>query len=345
MFLPCRPCCGDFCGPGTDPKDEGTWVPSGVWPNVSWSFVPNPGDESGETWFFYGSENSSSLNGPATVEEQQDWGNPCNWWSVKSTAPNITSSIAVNLRDRASRFPPSSAVVHFYSSVTTSRVGPQTIKAGYFWSGAVTVIGPVASLIGNSTLTATGTVYGLSTGTRFSNSNSSFLAGNTEESTINGGATFVGYTTNTSNSVVDGGAVFDFNALNSGTVNGGADFFNGGKNYGTINGGALFDGSIGFAPVNYGIINDGADFIASINWDYATVNGGATFSDFSRNFENGLVNGGAVFNDTSCSRRTVGNFYDTPCSRKFVAHPTDIPTCNGTAPAGCDNVADTCGCG
>ena len=348
MFLPCRPCCGDFCGPGADPKDEGTWVPSGTWySGVTWTYVPNPGDESGETWFFYGASNSSKPGGGATPEEQQDWGNPCNWWSGKSTPPNDTLSVLRALKDRATRFPPPSAVVHFYTPVTTSSVGPQTIKAGYFWSGSVTPIGPVASLIGESTLTATGTVYGVSTGFIFRNTNSSYLAGNIEESTINGGATFFRYTENSSNSVVNDGAVFMLSgSRNSGTVNAGATFLDGAENHGTINGGALFDGSaIGNPPLNYGTVEGGADFVTGINFDYGIVNGGATFSSFSRNHEHGLVNGGAVFNDTSYSLRAVGNFYDTPCSRKFVAHPTDIPTCNGTAPAGCDNVADTCGCG
>jgi hypothetical protein len=59
------------------------------------------------------------------------------------------------------------------------------------------------------------------------------------------------------------------------------------------------------------------------------------------------VNGGATFNDAACSTQFSGGFPNCPGAgrRIFVAHPTDLPTCNGTAPDGCANAADTCGCG
>ncbi len=77
------------------------------------------------------------------------------------------------------------------------------------------------------------------------------------------------------------------------------------------------------------------------------VNSGAVFNNNSVNGAAGTVNGGATFNDAACSERTVGSFANCPGpnERIFVAHLTDLPTCNGTAPDGCANAADTCGCG
>ena len=436
MFLPCRPCCGEpGCGvpdgrPRTDPKDEGTWVPSGTWTGVggvTWTFVPNPGDESGETWFFYGSASSSKPGGGATVAEQRDWGNICNWYSSKTSSPSSTSNLNLItvLNKRATRLPPTTAVVHIYSPVNTTTVGPQTVKNAYFWGSA--------SLADASELTASSSAHDSSGGVVFNGLSSSVVAQNEDGSTVNGGATFNVWSRNAPGAVVNGGAVFnggistDVLGYNSGVVNGGAVFnrraynssisgsppavVNGGavfnnssNNRGVVNGGAVFnDTALNEGTFSVAEVNDSAEFFdssrnrlgatvngGSIFWDgslneRATVNGGAifhnssknsgatdavvndgaTFNDTSENIGTvndgatfngssknkgiglavGTVNGGAVFNDSACSERVVGSFFASPCTRKFVAHPTDLPTCNGTAPAGCDNSADTCGCG
>ena len=435
MFLPCKPCCGDTCGvqdrPYTDPKDEGTWVPSGTWTGVggvTWTFTPNPGDESGETWFFYGSINSSKPGGGATIAEQRDWGNLCNWYSSKSSTPSSTSSLTTTtvLNKRATRLPPTTAVVHIYSPVNATTVGPRTVKNAYFWGSG--------RLAGASELTATSPAHDSNGGAVFNGIASTAMAGTEDGSTVNGGATFNVWSNNGAGAVVNGGAVFnggistDVRGYNYGVVNGGAVFnrrawnngtsilysavVNGGavfndssNNRGTVNGAAVFNDAA-FNSSQYAEVNDGAEFFdssrnrlsatvnggaifwsGSLNEISATVNGGAVFHNSSKNsggsngpgFVNGgatfndtsenigtvndggtfngssknksiggavgTVNGGAVFNDSACSERAVGNFLASPCARKWVAHPTDLPTCNGTAPDGCANFNDKCGCG
>lgn len=300
----CSPCCGG-CGledgkTRSDPADEGTWVPSGTWEStctegVTWTFTENPGDGSGETWFFFGDAVGSNSNDLAI---RQDWGNICNWYSSKTTAPNNTTALSLSsFNKRATRLPPANAVVHIYSSVHTQFTGPVTVKAIYHWNAD---LGGFNFYPFNAT--TTGTVYDSSRGTAVLR-NSRFYQG-----TINGGVLC--------SSQVD----------NTATVNGGADFILG-----------------GFLNIS-GVVNGGATFTCDAE-NRGTVNGGATFSDASKNLFFGRVNGGATFNDSACSIRTTGFFGNSPCDRKFVAHPTDLPTCNGTAPSGCANGADTCGCG
>lgn len=423
----CSPCCGG-CGisdgkPRTDPKDEGTWTPSGTWTGVggvTWTFTANPGDESGETWFFYGSSTTSKVGGGATTAEQRDWGNICNWYSNKTTSPSSTSSLTTVLNKRATRLPPTTAVVHIYSNVNTTTVGPQTVKNAYFWGG---------SFLDSSSLTSTTSAHDTSHCNVFLNSSQ-----NSSGSTINGGALFLNFAFNTGSgttvnggaslyggsknafgvvttgaknllgAVINGGADLHEYSRNEATINGGATFSDESGNNagtvndsatfnntsfasgagGTINGGATFNndsrqlfatsgaqptvnGGATFndASLNFGVVNDGATFngtssnrtgtgTAEINdgatfnnnsYNELVVNGGATFNDNSYNAATGTVNGGATFNDAACTLRVIGNFFATPCTRQFVAHPTDLPTCSGTAPDGCANSADTCGCG
>ena len=384
----CSPCCGG-CGvadgkPRTDPKDEGTWVPSGTWRGVggvTWTFTANPGDESGETWFFYGSSSTSRVGGSASTAEQRDWGNICNWYSSKTTAPSSTSGLPAAFDKRATRLPPDDAVVHVYTSVSTASVGPQTVKNIYFWqfgdflsSSEVTSTAAAHDSMGGAVFNVgadnLGTVNG---GATFNDSsfnastvnggatfNASSYNGFGAFGTINDGATFYDISVNVG-TVNDGGTFYDSSAnglgsAGTGTVNNGATFYDSSANNfnGTINGGATFnDSSINNRSglLDGGIVNDGATFNNSSN-NSGTVNGGATFNDSSFNdFPPlsgpgvGRVNGGATFNDAACSRRSTGGFSAVPCTRKFVAHPTDLPTCNGTAPDGCANAADTCGCG
>jgi len=366
----CIGCCG--CGggkPSTDPKDEGTWVPSGTWRGaggVTWSFTANPGDESGETWFFYGSISTSKLNGFANAAEIADWGNICNWYSNKTTTPSSTSGLPGAFDKRATRLPPVDAVVHVYSIASTASIGPQTVKNFYLWA-------PVAvGLTSTSEVTTTAPAHDSTGGALIAGSTFGILNGgatviSSNSGTINDGATFARSfnfgTVNGGALFYDGDPLFGQSAGNNGTVNGGAEFNQGCVNdfQGTVNGGATFNNS----SQNGGRVNDGATFNnfarndiggevfdgATFNNDAAntgfgtTVNGGATFNDNSKNLGFGTVNGGATFNDAACSTRIVGDFFAVPCTRKFVAHPTDLPTCNGTAPAGCDNSADICGCG
>jgi hypothetical protein len=181
------------------------------------------------------------------------------------------------------------------------------------------------------------------------NDGATFNDSSGNNATINDGATFNDSSVNAA--TVNDGATFNDSSQNFtfGTVNGGATFNGTSRNYGistTVNGGATFNDS--GQNYFYATVNDGAVFNdSSKNNDYGTVNGGATLNGSSENAVNGTVNGGATFNDAACSRRTVGSFANCPGpgERIFVAHPTDLPTCNGTAPDGCANAADTCGCG
>lgn len=319
FFFPGCLCCDQGCSiadgkPRTNPANEGTWVPSGTWgTGVTWTFQANPGDDSGETWFFYGSTATSNPGGFATLEQRQDWGNICNWYSSKTTSPSVTSGLPGGFDKRATSLPPESAVVHVYSSVSTSLTGPQTIKSCYVWDGVSIVDGE---------LTATGQAHDSNGGFVFVDANNF--------GTLNGGATF----TDGSMNVVNAGS--------SGIVNDGATFLTGAVNDSEVNGAATFyDSSYNDS---LGVVNDGAVFNDTAT-NLGTINDGAVFNDTSKNTFLGTVNGGAAFNDAACSERTTGNFFATPCTRKFVAHPTDLPTCNGTAPDGCANSADTCGCG
>lgn len=128
----------------------------------------------------------------------------------------------------------------------------------------------------------------------------------------------------------------------SGTLNNGVKFIANGNNNGTVNGGAVFLGTSTNSISK--TVNGGASFYDTSD-NQGIVNGGAAFYDNSVNGPLGTVNSGAIFNDAACSQRTTGSFFTSPCTRKFVAHPTDLPTCNGTAPGGCDSASDTCGCG
>lgn len=403
---PCSPCC-DNCPadgkPRTDPKDEGTWVPSGTWRGVggvTWTLEPNPGDESGETWFFYGSFSTSKKGGGATPDEQRDWGNLCNWYSNKTTAPSDTASLTTVLNKRATRLPPDGATVHVYSVLSNASVGGATVAKAYFW---------VTGFATNSALTTTAAAHDSAGGAVFNNSSfneaavnggatfndSSYIhstgtvnggatlnSGTVNGGTVNGGATFNDNSFNNSSGIVNDGAVFNGTSYNIGTVNDGAVFNDNSPNgvfgVGTVNGGATFNDSSyngTFAVVNDGAVfngsssnsrgtvnggatfndsslngvfatvNDGAIFNGNSSNFRGTVNGGATFNDNSYNDTLATVNDGATFNDAACSRRTVGSFISFPCTRKFVAHPTDLPTCNGTAPSGCDSPPASCGCG
>ena len=410
FFFPCNPCCGvGVCEiadgrPRTDPANEGTWVPSGTWRGdggVTWTFTANPGDDSGETWFFYGSASTSKVGGGATLAEQQDWENICNWYSNKTTSPSTVTGLFSDLNKRATRLPPVDSVVHIYTSVSTVTAGPQTVQYAYFWSLCDFISGSeitstaaahdsVGGAVFNGNTDNFGTVNGGATfnstadnrpnatvnnGATFNeyaenfggtvNDGATFYGSTDNSGTVNGGATFNDLARNITGGTVNGGATFDDDASNenSATVNDGATFNDDTRNFGTINGGATFnhdsrnDGTInGGATFNHdsrnfytitafppATVNDGATFNdTSVN--FGNVNGGATFNDNSGHI-NATVNGGATFNDAACSTRTTGSFLGSPCDRKFVAHPTDLPTCNGTAPDGCANSADTCGCG
>jgi len=408
----CSPCCGDNCPadgkPRTDPKDEGTWVPSGSWPSVTWTFQANPGDESGETWFFYGSVGTSKKGGSANATEQADWGNVCNWYSHKTTSPSTAVSIP-DLSKRATKLPPENAIVHIYTDINAASVGPVTVKTAYFWGGR---------LLSPSVLTTTGTAHGTSFGAVFVSGDSVFRPRNfgtvgggatfflfaenagtvnggarfyddaqtsgtvgggatfTERAknlgTVSGGATFSGSTNCYNFGTVHGGATFEVNAYNSATVNDGAIFNGNTRNFGTVNGGAQFNsssrnevtvnGGASFSGTtqNRDVVNGGAVFSGSSFNVYVVYGGatfgesstnqgsvysGATFNGSSVNGNSGIVYGGATFNDSACSVRSIGSFFATPCTRKFVAHPTDLPTCNGSAPIGCDPLGFSCGCG
>jgi hypothetical protein len=354
VLMPCGTCCGCSVSDGlprSDPKDEGNWVPSGTWASgVAWTFVANPGDDSGETWFFYG---SSSTSGSTLTADIRNWGNICNWWSSRNVSPS--TGTAANLVKRATGLPPASAVVHIYSPLDTSRVGPQTVRRCYVWGSGVIVSG--------AEVTATGTAHDTAGGTVF---NSPGSAPRVLEGIINGGAQFNGPNYMNTRGTVNGGAVFrGFSFLGlDGVVNGGARFHEDasiGENNATVNGGAVFNDRSNSGSGGFSVVNDGAVFNGTSSHGSATVYGGAVFNGSSLNggvvyggavFNNssvhvfpGVVYGGATFNDAACSRVYTGGRTPAPCSKKFVAHPTDLPTCNGTALSGCHASDPFCGCG
>jgi len=308
---------------------------------VTWTFSANPGNESGETWFFYGSVGTSNAAGSATEQEIQDWGNICNWYSNKTSAPPeiVTATGAPDgLNRRATRLPPDDAVVHIYSNVNTLNVGPVIVKNAYFWASAW--------FLEASTLTATSSAHDSAGGVVFNDDSVVLL-----DATINGGATFNEDSACSLGAVVNDGAVLNDDALlgEGGTINDSAVFNDeSGVNDGTVNGGAVFNND-SFHFGTLAVVNGGATFNDNSRNNFSTVNGGATFNDNSV-FSVGRVNDGAVFNDAACSESSRGLFFNflrpqDGCLRKFVAHPSDVPTCNGTAPDGCANAADTCGCG
>ncbi len=189
------------------------------------------------------------------------------------------------------------------------------------------------------------------------NGGGSFSGNSFNRGTASGGATFDGNRFTGNDGTVNGGATFN-NRINRGLVNDGAVFNGEGGNIGgTVNGAATFLD----VSSNYGVVNDSATFLntsfnpGQVNGgatfddessNSGTVNGGGTFNSNARNINVGTVNGGATFNDAACSTRLSGGLCSsTPCNRKFVAHPTELPTCNGTAPTGCDDDCLTgCGC-
>ena len=294
FFFPCSPCCGGGggCGvadgkPRTDPANEGTWVPSGTWRGVggvTWTFTANPGDDSGETWFFYGNAFTSKVGGKASVAEQQDWGNICNWYSNKTTSPSVaTTDVRFDLNKRATRLPPVDAVVHIYTFVSTVTAGPQTVKYAYFWDAAAFLAG--------SEITLTATAHD-------SNGGAVFIGDSYNAGTVNGGATFNGDTDN--RGTVNDGATFNKSSGNNpfSTVNGGATFNDIAENIGTVNDGATFNDDTN----NYVMVNGGATFNATSD-NRGTVNDGATFNDDTNNYA--TVNGGAKFNDRAQNLGTV----------------------------------------
>lgn len=397
-------------------------MPSGSWPSVTWTFQANPGDESGETWFFYGSAGTSKAGGGASVAERENWENLCNWYSASSHSPGTVNSTNATTRliRRATILPTSGAIIHVYSTLNTG--SSRTVKTAYFHEG---------QLKSGSSLTATAAAHGTTLKTVFLNSASNsgtiaggalfgggasdsdnrnnsgatvndgaeFLQTSRNQGTVGGGFTFKNNTLNDTSGTVSGGGTFTDFAYNAGTASGGATFndstgvgtgnvgtvnggatFTEGLNRGIVNGGATFNGSRGgngfLGIVNGGgtfngsssnssTVNDSATFSsnavnsssgtvnggATFNnsaFNAGTVNGGATFNNTSRNGGGGTVNNGATFNDSACSTRLRpgGSCAPAPCSRKFVAHPTDLPTCSGTAPTGCaNNCAASCGCG
>lgn len=316
----CSRCCG--CGgskEATDPKDEGNWIPSGTlgYPstdkdygfgestptNVEWTFAPNPGDDSGETWYFYGSQDTSRNGGSATVDEQVDWNNLCNWYSRRSVAPTIlqpdqTNSNPAVFTHRANRLPPENAVVHIYSPVATHLSGPVTVKTAWLWGyGRASRDRPLQITTTHAPLDSPGGLVAYTL---------PYSGGFADGSEINGGAFLarmrinVGATINGSTKLVS--------CRNAGTVNGPVElylthpYFNSDLgNYGTINGPALFVTSSNES----GTVNGDCELFNSYNGYYASsgvINGSASFHESSNS---GTVNGDATFSVSGSNGGTV----------------------------------------
>lgn len=330
----CSPCCGG-CRvadgkPRTDPATEGHWVPSGTWASgVTWTFDPNPSTTDGGTWFFYGSQLTSKPGGGASTAEQRDWGNICNWYSNKTTTPSSVSSFTTVLNKRATRLPPSDAIVHIYSTANTSTLGPVTVKNLFCWGLGNILAGSEVSTTDSAIDSPGGAVFinagglvaynfgTINGGATFNGSenysgtavvnggaifNTYTTASRNRGGEVNGGATFNGSSENYTG-VVNDGAIFNDTARTIGTVNGGAIFYDYSENQNTVNGGAAFNG---FSK-NRGFVNDGATFSDSSENYNGVVNDGAIFNGSSLNTQSGQVNGGAVFNDSSRSFASVVN--------------------------------------
>lgn len=205
MFLPCRPCCEGVPGcndpaaapnkPITDPAAEGEWVPSGTWGwpqgapsgntfnGITWTFVPNTSGTGGSTWFFYGSEETSNADGNATLAEQQDWNNICNWYSSSNAAPYYHLASAPDLKTRldkrASKLPTAGATIHFYTTPNLSTSGPKTCAVAYFHLGEIESGGM---------LTTTGSAIDSPGGAVFLTGGTTYSAGNGGVSGIHVGA-------------------------------------------------------------------------------------------------------------------------------------------------------------
>jgi len=323
----CSPCC-DRCGGGLPyvaPSATSRWVPSGSWSTgVSWTRDTN---QSGDAWFFYGSSATSRAGGGASREERVAWGNPCNWYSVKSSSPSTTFDIPASLTARATTLPPESAVVHIYSPIAS--MGARTVRNAYVW-------GTVAQLSITTTHPAYDTTHGLvcHTATLLRTDvygGALFRALSVNGASIYNSATFDnskngGIKTNASPSQSGCNTLplFDIKECPNGIVYGGAQFINGSSNgsydlfslnngqgfpddvgqFAIVYGGATFSGVSG----NLGTVYDGATFNSGDNVGsitnqngvklgyYAQVFGGAVFNEGANR---GVVNGGAVFNGSA----------------------------------------------
>ena len=296
--------------------------------------------------------------------------NPCNWYSNKTTAPNVNSNLNADLNKRANRLPPEDAVVHVYGRFyAPSATVPSEFKCktAYFWpiSGSTgqSVAQTDEGLMLPAILTASAPAHDTIYNSVFINTaaySTASLAGLGAPPVVNGGALFVG-------GLFNGAAI---NCRNRGTINGGATFLRNSVNQRDVYGRSVFigsrnepfdtyaahDGAEFVDGVNNGRVDDGAVFEgSSVNDSYGVVNGGAVFNDTS--FNHGTVNGGAVFND---STRHIGGqvnggavFNDDSCSEqfrlfgaviKYTAHPTEVPTCNTSKPTYA-STPNACGCG
>lgn len=299
---PCSQCCGCPQAPfeKASSREQGEWVPSGSWPNVTWTFQPKQEGVDGRTWYFYGGffQSNPSADQEATWEQITDWHNLCNWYSYSSTAPG--TAFDFGSAKRATELPPEDAIVHILSPLEWQSQGPVTVATLYAWGVR---IGPNFLPGLNVDITCTEAAHGTSRCAVFANASYSHSAYNL--STINGGAMFVA---SVNDKIVNGGATFVGTASvrsenrAPGTVNGGADFVTLADNAGTVNGDATFAGD----GVNSKVVNGNASFsgYARNNGGQAVVNGNATFSDFAMNrFAGGLgagtVNGDAVFGGSS----------------------------------------------
>lgn len=297
----CSPCCCPCSEidnkPCTDPADEGTWLPPAEWPSLnvqgfnvqyggidlpaSWSFQDRETHGPGNTWFFYGSGATSRLGGNASLSEQWDWGNLCNWYSRRTTAPPTRPPL-FSFAARATRLPDENAIVHAYSTISVKSVGPRVVRHLYFWPTiANTMFTPVAEP--ESQITATHPI--LTTGFV---SAGVLLHRGVNYGTINGGVVFIDPNVGGPGGPVSGQPGGNgFNSELVGVVNDGALFIGRATNYATVNGGAEFHGR---RARNAGGFFDGSDFPTS---GVGTVNGGAKFFDTAAN--RGFVNGGAMF--------------------------------------------------
>lgn len=301
---PCSQCCGCPQAPfeKASSREQGEWVPSGSWPDVTWTFQPKQEGIDGRTWYFFGgfATSNPSSNVDATWEQRTDWHNLCNWYSYSSTSPNSGAFDFMSAK-RATELPPEDAIVHILSPLEWQSRGPVTVATLYVWGMP---FGPNRLTDQNVNITCTEAAHGTSRCAVFANTFFALSAYNL--STVSGGAMFVA---SVNEKIVNGGATFLGAGLvrsanrAAGTVNDGADFVTLADNDGTVNGDATFAGD----SVNSKVVNGNASFsgYARNNGGQAVVNGNATFSDFAMNrfaggsLGAGTVNGNAVFGGSS----------------------------------------------
>lgn len=343
---PCSPCCsGTGCSndgkPITDPKDEGTWIPSGEWPDVTWEYQANPGDASGNTWYFFGSPETSGDPPFVSVEAQESIFNLCNWYShieggpavaprdflgpppaepePGSTLAEYRAEMRARLTRRANRLPPPGAIIHFYSNASSGVVvHTQLVNHAYLWGAAR--IGERITMVGQSA--AHGTTFSFVLAGPFSIRDEILVGFSTPRNsgTLRGGALFIRSFNGRISSSHSFPRVFDGatfrQSFNDGSVSGSATRavrFEAGGNYGFASVNNALPAVFVNSSTNRGYVTGNAEFYESRTT--GEVDGNAWFYSYQESkIQSGVIEGNAFFYGENIVRSIVhgiATFFDT----------------------------------